>query len=75
MPDTVDDFMRRFASGGTVDDEDARRFHDRFVSTDPNDSYFDNRTYQKAATQYLGQLPDDQFRDAAENAVARARRS
>ena len=53
-----------------MDDEDARRFHDRFVSTDPDDSYFDNRTYQKAATQYLGQLPDDQFRDAAKNAVA-----
>jgi len=70
MPDTVDDFMRRFASGGTVNDEDATRFHDRFVSTHPNDSYFDNRTYHQAATQYLGQLPDDQFRDAAKNAVA-----
>ena len=41
MPDTVDDFMRRFASGGTVDDEDARRFHDRFVSTDPKRSIVD----------------------------------
>jgi len=72
MPDTVDDFMRRFASGGTVNDEDATRFHDRFVSTHPNDSYFDNRTYHQAATQYLGQLPDDQFQDAAKNAVAQA---
>jgi len=53
-----------------VNDEDATRFHDRFVSTHPNDSYFDNRTYHQAATQYLGQLPDDQFRDAAKNAVA-----
>lgn len=73
MPDTVDDFMRRFASGGgTVDDVNATRFHDRFVSTDLNDSYFDNRTYHQAATQYLGQLPDDQFQDAARNAVAQA---
>jgi hypothetical protein len=72
MPDTVDDFMRRFASGGTVDDADARRFHDRFVSTNPDDSHFDNRTYHQAATQYLGQLPDDQFQDAAKNAVAQA---
>ena len=55
-----------------MDDEDATRFHDRFVSTHPNDSYFDNRTYHQAATQYLGQLPDDQFRDAAKNAVAQA---
>jgi len=72
MPDTVDDFMRRFASGGTVDDADAKQFHDRFVSTHPDDSNFDNRTYHQAATQYLGQLPDDQFQDAAKNAVAQA---
>ena len=25
MPDTVDDFMKRFASGGTVDDEAVSR--------------------------------------------------
>ena len=55
-----------------MDDEDARRFHDRFVSTNPDDSNFDNRTYHQAATQYLGQLPDDQFQDAAKNAVAQA---
>ncbi len=72
MPDTVDDFMRRFAGGGTVDDVDASRLHDRFVSTHPDDAHFDNRTYHEAATQYLGQLPDDQFHDAARNAVAQA---
>ena len=72
MPDTVDDFMRRFASGGTVDDVDATRLHDRFVSTHPDDAHFDNRAYHQAATQYLGQLPDDQFHDAARNAVAQA---
>ena len=72
MPDTVDDFMRRFAGGGTVDDMDAGRLHDRFVSTHPDDANFDNRAYHQAATQYLGQLPDDQFHDAARNAVAQA---
>ena len=72
MPDTVDDFMRRFAGGGTVDDVDASRFHDRFVSTHPDDAHFDNQAYHEAATQYLGQLPDDQFQDAARNAVAQA---
>jgi len=72
MPDTVDDFMRRFASGGTVDDVDASRFHDRFVSTHPDDAQFSSQAYHEGATQYLGQLPDDQFHDAARNAVAQA---
>ncbi len=72
MPDTVDDFMRRFASGGTVDDVDASRFHDRFVSTHPDDAHFDNRAYHEGAVQYLGQLPDDRFHDAAKNAVTQA---
>lgn len=72
MPDTVDDFMKRFAGGGTVDDVDAIRFHDRFVSTHPDDAHFDNQAYHEGAAQYLGQLPDDQFHDAARNAVAQA---
>jgi hypothetical protein len=72
MPETVDDFMRRFGGGGTVDDEVAVRYHDRFISTSPEDRPFDNRAYHDAATEYLGKLPDDQFRDAARNAVAQA---
>ena len=72
MPDTVDDFMRRFASGGTVDDVDASRFHDRFVSNHPDDAQFSNQAYHDGAAQYLGQLPDDRFHDAAKNAVAQA---
>jgi len=69
MPETVDDFMRRFGGGGTVDDEDAVRFHERFISTRPEDRHFDNRAYHDAATEYLGKLPDDQFHEAARNAV------
>jgi len=69
MPETVDDFMRRFGGGGTVDDEDAVRFHERFISTRPEDRHFDNQAYHNAATEYLGKLPDDQFREAARNAV------
>ena len=61
--------MRRFGGGGTVDDEDAVRFHERFISTRPEDRHFDNRAYHDAATEYLGKLPDDQFREAARNAV------
>ena len=69
MINTIDDFMKRFGSQGTVDDEEAVQLHDLFVSTRPEHSQFDNRTYQRAATEYLGKLPDDQFHDAARNAV------
>ena len=72
MPGTVDDFMKRFGGGGTLDDREAQQYHDRFVSTDENDRDFDNQTYQEGATEYLGKLPDDQFQQAARNAVAQA---
>jgi len=72
MPETVDDFMRRFGGGDTVDDQQAARYHDRFISTRSEDRHFDNRAYYKAATEYLGKLPDDQFDEAARNAVAQA---
>jgi hypothetical protein len=69
MPGTVDDFMQRFGGGGTMDESDAAQYHDRFVSTRPNDRDFDSNTYHQAATQYLGKLPDDKFHEAARNAV------
>jgi hypothetical protein len=72
MINTIDDFMKRFGSQGTVDDEEAGQLHDLFVSTRPEHSQFDNRTYQHAATEYLGKLPDAQFQDAARNAVTQA---
>src|SRR3954453_11265723 len=72
MPGTVDDFMARFGGSQTVDDRDAAQYHDRFVSDHPDDRSFDNRTYHEAATEYLGKLPDDQFHEAARNAVSQA---
>ena len=72
MINTVDDFMKRFGSGGTIDDQMAAQMHDRFVSTRAEDSQFDNRAYHAAAVEYIGRLPDDQFRNAAQNAVAQA---
>jgi hypothetical protein len=72
MADTVDDFIKRFGGGGTVDEEQAAKYHDRFVSTRPEDSQFDNRAYQQGAAEYLGKLPDNQFHDAARNAIAQA---
>lgn len=64
--------MKRFGGGGTVDDEDAVRYHERFISTRREDRPFDNRAYHDAATEYLGKLPDDQFQEAARNAVVQA---
>jgi len=72
MPDTVDDFMRRFGSGQTIDDREAAQFHDRFTSTHPDDSAFDNQTYHQSATEYLGKLPDDEFHQSARAAIAQA---
>lgn len=72
MADTVDDFMRRFGGGQTVDDREAAQYHDRFVSEHADDSAFDNRTYQQSATEYLGKLPDDQFHQAARSAITQA---
>jgi hypothetical protein len=72
MPGTVDDFMQRFGGGGTMDESDAAQYHDRFVSTHPNDRDFDRNTYHQAATQYLGKLPDDKFHEVARNAVTQA---
>src|SRR3982751_4575995 len=72
MADTVDDFIKRFGGGGGVDEQQAAKYHDRFVSTRPEDSQFDNRAYQEGAAEYLGKLPDNQFHDAARNPIAQA---
>lgn len=72
MAETVDDFMKRFGGGGTVDDRQAQKYVDRFVSTAEQDRDFDNSAFQQGATEYLGKLPDDQFQQAARNAVAQA---
>lgn len=72
MPETVDDFMRRFGGNQTVDDREAAQYHDRFVSTHKDDSAFDNQTYHQSATEYLGKLPDEEFHQAARNAIAQA---
>ena len=69
MPGTVDDFMQRFGGSGTMDESEAAQYHDRFISNHERDRDFDNETYHQAATQYLGKLPDDQFHQAARNAV------
>jgi hypothetical protein len=72
MPGTVDDFVRRFGGQGSMDDREATQYLDRFASTDPNDRDFDNDTMYQGSTEYLGQLPQDQFQRAASNAFEQA---
>jgi len=72
MPDTVDDFMRRFGGGGSIDDREAEQYYDRFASTHPDDREFDTATMSQGTTEYLGQLPDEHFEQAAHQAFAQA---
>lgn len=72
MPGTVDDFMQRFSGGGAIDDREASHYYDRFASTHPNDREFDNNAMYEGATEYLGQLPDQQFAHAATSAYVQA---
>jgi hypothetical protein len=72
MPSTVNDFMRRFGGGGSIDDREAEQYYDRFASTHPEDREFDNETMYRGATEYLGQLPDEEFDRAARSAFTRA---
>lgn len=72
MPNTIEDFLNLFAGNSSVDAQQAAQFHDRFTSTRPEDNQFDNDAYHEAAAQHLATLPDDQFHDAAKNAIAQA---
>jgi hypothetical protein len=75
MPGTVEDFMQRFGGGGAIDDKEAEQYYDRFASTHPNDWEFDKETMYRGTTEYLGQLPDQQFQEATYNAFAQAPRA
>jgi hypothetical protein len=72
MPETIDDFMKRFGGQDTMDDREAAKYHDRFVSTHDDDRDFDNQAFHQGATEYLGKLPDEEFHSAARQAVSQA---
>jgi hypothetical protein len=72
MPATVDDFIKNFSGAGTLDDQQASQYFDRFVSTRPEDREFDNQAMHRGATEYLGKLPEGQFQQAAQNAFNNA---
>ena len=64
--------MSRFGGDKSVDDRDAARYHERFVSTHQDDRDFDNKTYHQSATEYLGKMPEPEFNNAARTAIAKA---
>jgi len=64
--------MHRFGGDGTIDDREAEQYYDRFASTHPEDREFDNATMSQGTTEYLGQLPDEHFEQAAHTAFAQA---
>src|SRR5256885_10585057 len=69
---TVDDFVKNFGGGDSIDDQQASQYFDRFASTRPEDREFDNQALHQGATEYLGQLPQDQFHQAAQSAFWQA---
>jgi len=72
MPATVDDFIKNFGGAGAVDEQQASHYFERFASTRPEDSQFDNQALHQGTTEYLGQLPPDQFHEAAQSAFSQA---
>ena len=72
MPTTIDDFLKLFGADSAVDEQQAEQYHERFVSTKPEDNRFDNDAYHEAFAEHLETLPDDQFHQAAKNAIAQA---
>lgn len=71
-PNALDNFLKLFAGDAAVDEQQAAQYHERFVSTRPEDNHFDNGTYQEAVAEHVTTLPDDQFEQAAKNAIAQA---
>src|SRR5437660_9816539 len=64
--------MHRFGGNGAIDDREAEQYYDRFASTHHTDREFDTNTMAQGTTEYLGQLPDEHFEQAAHTAFAQA---
>lgn len=64
----ISDFIQNFSGRGNVDPQQAAQYADRFISTRPEDQDFNNQDFHQGANEYLGQLPEDQFHQAAQNA-------
>ena len=73
MPASIADFIKNFAEGGgATNTAQATQYYDKFASTNPADREFDNNALHSGATEYLGQLPEDKFHQAAQTAFSQA---
>ena len=70
MPSTIEELLKLVGGGPTGNEQQAAQYHERFVSTRPEDSEFDNSAYHESVAEHLQTLPDDQFQKAAKNALA-----
>ena len=55
-----------------MDPQQAAQYADRFASTRPEDQDFNSQDFHQGASEFLGQMTDDQFHQAAQNAFNNA---
>ena len=70
MAGGIDDFVKQFTGGGSLDIQQISHFFERFASTKPEDQAFDNNALHQGATEYLSNLPQDQFHQTVANSYA-----
>jgi hypothetical protein len=68
----ISDFIKSLSGSGSIDPQQAAQFADRFISNRPEDQDFNNQDFHQGASEYLGQMPADQFHQAAQNAFNNA---
>jgi len=68
----IADFIQQLTGRGNVDPQQAAQYAERFTSTRPEDQEFSNQDFHQGASEYLGQMPEDQFHQAAQNAFNNA---
>lgn len=72
MSGTIEDFIQHFTGQQTPSPQDASHYLDRFASDHPQDADFDKNAMAAGASQYMAKLPDQDFKQAAQNAYATA---
>jgi hypothetical protein len=68
----ITDFIKIFSGTGNIDPQQAAQYADRFTSTRPEDQDFNNQDFHQGVSEFLGQMPEDKFHQAAQNAFNNA---
>lgn len=68
----ISDFIQMFSGHGNIDPQQVAQYAERFTSTRPEDQDFNSQDFHQGASQYLGQMPEDKFHQAAQNAFNNA---